>query len=598
MILDGKKIAAEIRAKIQREVQSLKGRKPGLTVVLVGEDQASKTYVNAKKKACIEAGMISNVLTFPNTVSQSDLLNVIENLNLDTNVDGILVQLPLPSHIDESIVTSFIDPKKDVDGFHPENMGKLLLGQNGGLRPCTPLGIKTLLEKSQIEIKGKHVVILGRSNIVGKPLAAMLMQKGPGCDATVTIAHSQTRNLSILIKSADILVTAIGKAKFVKKEMVKPKAVIIDVGINRENGKLVGDVDFENVKNHVSKITPVPGGVGPMTIAILLKNTLQAFSKILIFLLLFSACQESETKDPCTYFSGTAQDQNYQIVIGKKLSEKEKKKVELAISRTFLAYENLFDLKKPNSELININKAPKDVLIPLSPVMQEILELSGKIVALSSNRFDPTIEPIAKAWKACDDPDLQAPIEASGWKHISIHNGIFKKDHDRTELNLGGIAKGLCVDQLSMCLTELGIQDFLVQWAGGIRASGHHPEASDWVVQVSPNLTQDNQEMAPIPLRDTAIASSGRNVFNIIDPTTAYPIERTDFSIASATVIAPTCALADGLATAAMLFSTRKLAEKWAQEIVDSYPDVSFWIISYTDRDPILESRSVYRNEW
>ena len=581
MILNGKKISLEILSEIQKEVAFIKGRKPALTVILVGENPASMTYVNAKKKACIQVGMTSSVLHLSNRLSQSDLLKTIERLNQDTNVDGILVQLPLPSHINETLVTAMIDPKKDVDGFHPNNMGKLLLGESEGLQPCTPLGIKVLLEKANVDIAGKHVVILGRSNIVGKPLAAILMQKEKGCNATVTIAHTQTKNLTEITQSADVLVAAIGKSQFVTKKMVKPNAVVIDVGINRIKGKLVGDVDFEQVKETASKITPVPGGIGPMTIAMLLKNTLRAFSHFLIVLFLLSSCQKSEPKDPCTYFRGIYKNERYQIAIGKTLSKKDEEILEKTIQETFLAHENLFDLEKSTSELSTLNHSPKDIHIPLSVPMQYLLELSEKVVTISNHRFDPTIEPIAKAWRENDDPDLQAPIEATGWKHISVHNGILKKELDETQLNLGGIAKGFLVDELSNRINELGIQDYLVQWSGGARAKGHHPNAQDWVVQVNPGLTINNQEIAPIPLRDAAIATSGTHFFHIIDPTTAYPIQKTSFSIASAAVIAPNCAFADGLATASMLFSTRREAENWAEEVVDSYSDVSFWIVSY-----------------
>ena len=247
---------------------------------------------------------------------------------------------------DRCLVIAVIDPEKDVDGFHPVNMGKLLIGQSGGFQPCTPLGIKVLLERANVEVAGKHVVILGRSNIVGKPLAAILMQKEKGCNATVTIAHSQTKNLPEITQSADILIAAIGKSQFVTKGMVKPNAVVIDVGSNRVNGKLVGDVDFEQVKKTALKITPVPGGVGPMTIAMLLKNTLRAFSHFLIFLLLLSSCQKSEQKDPYTYFSGTYQNERYQIAVGKVFTKKEKETLENTIQEAFLSHENLYDLAK------------------------------------------------------------------------------------------------------------------------------------------------------------------------------------------------------------------------------------------------------------
>jgi methylenetetrahydrofolate dehydrogenase (NADP+)/methenyltetrahydrofolate cyclohydrolase len=278
MLLDGKKLAQKITDKLQKKMAKLQGRKPGLTVILVGDNPASHSYVRSKQKACIAVGMVSNLIKLPSTIAQSDLLEQIELLNQDIAVDGILVQMPLPPHIDEKAVTEAIDPSKDVDGFHPINVGKMLLGMEGGFFPCTPLGIKALLAENEIEIAGKHVLIIGRSNIVGKPLAAMLMQKKRDCNATVTVAHSRSENLNALTKSADVLVAALGKPHFIKKEMVKPGACIIDVGINRmPNGRLIGDVDFEDVKQVAGYITPVPGGIGPMTIAMLLQNTLFSF---------------------------------------------------------------------------------------------------------------------------------------------------------------------------------------------------------------------------------------------------------------------------------------------------------------------------------
>ena len=271
MIIDGKKIASEIIDEIKEEVSRLT-RKPGLAFILVGDNAASQSYVRSKKKACAFTGIHSILHELPASIAESDLLAQIEALNCDPNIDGILVQLPLPSHISEEIIMMAIDPAKDVDGFHPLNVGKMLLGNPSAILPCTPQGIKVLLEKSNISCDGKHVVIVGRSNIVGKPLAAILMQKKPGCNATVTICHSGS-NLEIT-RTADILVAAIGKPHFIHKDMIKPGAVVIDVGINRLEGKICGDVDFDSVAPIASAITPVPGGVGPMTIAMLLKNTL------------------------------------------------------------------------------------------------------------------------------------------------------------------------------------------------------------------------------------------------------------------------------------------------------------------------------------
>lgn len=276
-LIDGKRIAQEIREELKQEIDLLKGRKPGLAFILVGEDPASQAYVRMKKKGCLETGIYSEVLELPASVSEEVLLNHISALNEDNKIDGILIQQPLPSHISESKVIQAVKPEKDVDGFHPMNIGKLLLGEEGGFAACTPLGVMQLLERSGIDPGGKHVVIVGRSNIVGKPLAALLVQKKPYANATVTIAHSRTENLTEVCRSADILVAAIGKAHFIESKMVKVGAVVIDVGINRVDKKIVGDVNFEAVKEQCSAITPVPGGVGPMTIAMLLSNTLLSY---------------------------------------------------------------------------------------------------------------------------------------------------------------------------------------------------------------------------------------------------------------------------------------------------------------------------------
>jgi methylenetetrahydrofolate dehydrogenase (NADP+)/methenyltetrahydrofolate cyclohydrolase len=279
-IINGKKIALEIQAEIANRVSHLHKRKPGLAFILVGDHPASQTYVRAKKKACAQIGILSTLLELPGTTAQEELLEHIHILNHDPHIDGILIQLPLPLHINDRAVMFAIDPNKDVDGFHPLNIGKLLLGDDTGFLPCTPYGIKELLKRHHIATKGKHVVIVGRSNIVGKPLAAILMQKKPDCNATVTIAHSESENLSEITRSADILIAAIGQPRFIRKEMVRLGAVVIDVGINRLiDGTLVGDVDFMEVAPQTSWITPVPGGVGPMTIAMLMKNTLLSYQK-------------------------------------------------------------------------------------------------------------------------------------------------------------------------------------------------------------------------------------------------------------------------------------------------------------------------------
>lgn len=277
MIIDGKKIASEILSGIANAIGQTK---PGLAFILVGDNPASLSYVRAKKKTCAAIGIVSTLIELPSNTTQDEVIRQIQALNIDPNIHGILVQLPLPLHIHDRPVMLAIDPNKDVDGFHPLNVGKMLLGEESGFLPCTPNGIKELLKRSHIPIAGKHVVIVGRSNIVGKPLAAILMQKKPDCNATVTIAHSGSENLTEITRSADILVAAIGHPRFITKEMVRKGAVVIDVGINRlHDGTLVGDVDFDQVAPLASWITPVPGGVGPMTIAMLMSNTYLSFLK-------------------------------------------------------------------------------------------------------------------------------------------------------------------------------------------------------------------------------------------------------------------------------------------------------------------------------
>jgi len=279
LIIDGKKIAAEIEKTIKSAVEKLHGRKPALAFILVGEHPASISYIKRKKKKCQEVGILSIDHELNKTTSEEKLLVLISQLNQDPMIDGILVQLPLPSHIHTEKILEAIDPKKDVDGFHPLNVGRLLLGEKNGFFPCTPYGITILLKRANIDTKGKHVVIVGRSNIVGKPLAALLMQKADGANATVTVAHSATKNLKEICRSADILIAAMGSAHFIKANMVREGAVVIDVGINRLDDKLVGDVDFESVAPKCQAISPVPGGVGPMTIAMLLSNTLLSYQR-------------------------------------------------------------------------------------------------------------------------------------------------------------------------------------------------------------------------------------------------------------------------------------------------------------------------------
>lgn len=271
-LIDGKAVSQKIKSGIAERVERLaaRGIVPGLAVVLVGDDPASHTYVTSKKRTCEALGMRSDLLQFPASMSEEDLLELIGNLNRDPEIHGILVQLPLPDHIDEFKVIVAIDPEKDVDGFHPVSVGNMSIGREAFL-PCTPHGILKLLEEYEIDPAGKHAVVIGRSNIVGKPAGVLLLQK----DATVTYCHSKTRDLKNFTRQADILISAIGRAKFLGKDHLKDGAVVIDVGMNRdENGKLCGDVDFDDVLGTASYITPVPGGVGPMTIAMLMENTL------------------------------------------------------------------------------------------------------------------------------------------------------------------------------------------------------------------------------------------------------------------------------------------------------------------------------------
>ncbi|WP_086314019.1 bifunctional protein FolD [Enterococcus sp. 7F3_DIV0205] len=276
-LINGRELADKMQAQIKEEVQELekKGIRPGLVVLLVGENPASQTYVKNKDLAAAKIGIRSKIERLPETISEADLLAVIEQYNQDPDYHGILVQLPLPKHIDEEKVLLAVDPKKDVDGFHPMNMGQLFIGEPTMI-PCTPYGIMKMFEAYDIDLEGKRAVVIGRSNIVGKPMAQLLMMK----NATVTIAHSRTVDLPAVAREADILVVAIGRGHFVTKEFVKPGAVVIDVGMNRdENGKLIGDVKFDEVSPIASFITPVPKGVGPMTITMLMYQTVEAAKK-------------------------------------------------------------------------------------------------------------------------------------------------------------------------------------------------------------------------------------------------------------------------------------------------------------------------------
>jgi methylenetetrahydrofolate dehydrogenase (NADP+) / methenyltetrahydrofolate cyclohydrolase len=284
-LIDGRAIAQKVYIDLRREIAELKakGVTPGLAVVLVGDDPASRAYVRSKDKMCRELGLHSLKLELPASTTQRELLNRVEELNADSNIHGILVQSPPPAHIDEAAIVRALDPRKDVDGFHPENVAKLVLDDPTGFVPCTPLGVQRLLIESKININGAHVVVLGRSMIVGKPLALLLMQKNEKANATVTVVHSRSRDLVEITRSADIIIAAIGRAGFLKADHVRDGAVVIDVGINRvedaanERGyRLVGDVAFDEVSKKTSAITPVPGGVGPMTIAMLISNTVKA----------------------------------------------------------------------------------------------------------------------------------------------------------------------------------------------------------------------------------------------------------------------------------------------------------------------------------
>ncbi len=283
-IIDGKQIAADMREELRQEVSQLReqGVTPGLGVILVGDDPASRSYVTAKERACEEIGIYSDDNRLPEDTTQEALLELVERMNKDDKINGILVQLPLPKHIDESTVLLAIDPKKDVDGFHPINVGKMVVGEKGFL-PCTPHGVLQMLSRSGVQTKGAHAVVVGRSNIVGKPVANMLLQKKDNANATVTICHTGTRDMAYHTLQADILIVAAGWPNTVTADMVKEGAVVIDVGVNRvedetrKSGyRLVGDVDFEAIKEKASMITPVPGGVGPMTITMLLYNTVES----------------------------------------------------------------------------------------------------------------------------------------------------------------------------------------------------------------------------------------------------------------------------------------------------------------------------------
>ncbi len=288
-LIDGRAIAGLIHEETRRAVARLLegGLQPGLDFVRVGEDSASRVYVGMKEKACAKLGIRSKTHVLPENTTEKSLLKFVADLNADATIHGILVQAPLPEHIDSAAIFNTISPGKDVDGFHPVNMGKLLLGDTDGFVPCTPAGVQELLLRTEVELAGAEVVVLGRGNIVGKPLAALLLQKAKGSNATVTLCHSRTRDIAAHCRRADILVAAMGVPEFVKADMVKPGSVVIDVGVNRiddstvkTGSRLVGDVDFANIQPLAGKITPNPGGVGPMTIAMLLRNTVRAAAAV------------------------------------------------------------------------------------------------------------------------------------------------------------------------------------------------------------------------------------------------------------------------------------------------------------------------------
>jgi methylenetetrahydrofolate dehydrogenase (NADP+)/methenyltetrahydrofolate cyclohydrolase len=285
-LIDGKAVAAKVRERVTARVTALaaKGVVPGLTVVLVGDDPASAVYVKNKGAACAEVGMRGETIRLPATTKQAELNALVDKLNADPKVHGILVQMPLPKQLDAEAILTRIDPAKDVDGFHPVNVGRMLVGNPDGFVPCTPAGVMALLREYKVRTAGAHAVVIGRSNIVGKPMMALLVQ--PGTDATVTVCHSRTKDIAALTRTADIVVAAVGKPRMVTGDMLKPGAVVIDVGINRiddpshpKGSRIVGDVDFESAARVASLITPVPGGVGPMTIAMLLENTLKSATR-------------------------------------------------------------------------------------------------------------------------------------------------------------------------------------------------------------------------------------------------------------------------------------------------------------------------------
>lgn len=598
MILDGKSASREILETLKQTIASTHQRKPCLAVLLIGDNPASHIYIQRKIQACSEVGILSRKIELPKTATEQEALFIVQSLNDDPTVDGILIQLPLPSQINPQTINYALNPEKDVDGFHPVNMGKLLLGETDGFIPCTPLGIVTLLKMNQISLSGKTGVILGRSNIVGKPLAALLIQNSPWGNATVTIAHSKTPHLKEMCQEADFLVAAMGQPKFVTADMVKEGAVVVDVGINRladsqdpKKGKIVGDVDFESVAPKASWITPVPNGIGPMTIAMLMSNTLKSFFRLLILLVCFVSCQsEPSTPRAITKFSGKAMRIEYKILIGETLSTQEKQALEQTISTTFEEVNEIYNSKNDQSEVSKLNRLAKGEKVLISPKLEHFLKVTEEIVRLSNGRFDPTIGPLTQLWKSAlsvgrepTPAEISVIVPAIGWNKIHYGDGYFCKDHSLTSLDFEGIAKGFCVDLLLERIAHQGFEDIYVEWGDEIRALGEHPSKRPWIAGLS-----------KIPLQDAALATSGESLqswtivdkntgakavyFHIIDPRTYRPILAQPHSIANASVLAGNCTFADGLATVAMMFESPQDAIKWTEKIKELYPTVRFWL--------------------
>lgn len=600
MILDGKACAQQILEDLKRKIDPSNKRKPCLAVLLIGDNPASQIYIQRKILACSEVGILSRKIELPKTASTEDVLQIVRQLNEDLNVDGILVQLPLPSHIPPQVINHALDPKKDVDGFHPVNMGKLLLGETDGFIPCTPLGVVTLLQMNQIHLAGKQGVILGRSNIVGKPLAALLMQNSAWGNATVTVAHSQTAHIEEICRESDFIIAALGQPHFVKEEMVKEGAIVVDVGINRiidhnKTSRIVGDVDYEKVAPKTSWITPVPGGIGPMTIAMLMSNTLKSFLRVLLLCLFFSSCETHSP--PPSYlgvFTGNAMTIDYKILIGEPFTPAEREALNQTIRSTFDEVNEIYNCWNEHSEVSKLNRLAKGEKIPISPKLEQLLKVTEEIVRLSDGRFDPTIGPLKDLWRSAlkvgrepiaAEINLLAP--AIGWNKIHYGDGFFYKDHSLTSLDLGGIAKGFCVDLLIERIGNQGFENIYVEWGGEIRAVGEHPAKRPWH---APWMVGSSK----IPLQDAALATSGENLqswfiidkssgkktayYHLINPHTYRPILAQSHTITGVSVLAGNCTFADGLATVAMLFDTPQEALAWSEKIKALYPTVRFWL--------------------